>query len=132
MDEYNSAPVGFRQVTEKEFVQNSAYFTYSASKVQFRQMYVRSIEDPTTDPDSRKNGALIQGHLHFYHDGTSCMLERDYWAGKIRYWLFGCDHKYQDINWNECQKRGIYHAGRCYSVSECEKCGHINAVDSSD
>jgi len=45
----------------------------------------------------------------------------------------GCEHsKFRSIPQAECRTRGIYHAGRCYSVSECLDCGIVSAVDSSD
>ena len=41
-------------------------------------------------------------------------------------------HSYRDLSPAEARVRGIYHAGRCYHVSLCDGCGHVQAVDSSD
>lgn len=41
-------------------------------------------------------------------------------------------HAYRDLSPAEARARGIYHAGRCYHVSLCDGCGHVQAVDSSD
>ena len=41
-------------------------------------------------------------------------------------------HSYRELSPAEARVRGIYHAGRCYHVSLCDGCGHVQAVDSSD
>lgn len=41
-------------------------------------------------------------------------------------------HEWRSVPQDECRRRNIFHGGRCYHVSECINCHHINAVDSSD
>ena len=77
--------------------------------------------------DSCKARALSECHVPaWYHlVGTStCVC-----CGR----KLGCEHKrMKSLSQEECHNRKIYHAGRCYSVSECLDCGDIHAVDSSD
>jgi hypothetical protein len=45
----------------------------------------------------------------------------------------GCVHDYaKQLSYKECQERGIYHAGSCWHVYECSKCGSTLSEDSSD
>jgi hypothetical protein len=41
-------------------------------------------------------------------------------------------HEWRTVTPEECRRRGIYHASRCYRVHECVHCGKINSIDSSD
>lgn len=43
-----------------------------------------------------------------------------------------CVHKNRELSVEECRARGIGHHGMCWHVYECEKCGQIRSVDSSD
>lgn len=44
-----------------------------------------------------------------------------------------CQHKYgEEVSVAECREKGIYHAGRCWHVYKCEKCGEYRGFDSSD
>lgn len=44
-----------------------------------------------------------------------------------------CIHDYaKQLSFQECRERGIYHAGNCWHVYECSKCGSTISQDSSD
>jgi hypothetical protein len=44
-----------------------------------------------------------------------------------------CVHDYaRQLSYAECRDRGVYHAGRCWHVYECSKCGKTLSQDSSD
>lgn len=44
-----------------------------------------------------------------------------------------CIHDYaRKLTFAQCRERGIYHAGRCWHVYECTKCGATTSQDSSD
>lgn len=103
-------PKDWREITEKEFAQG-----------QFRIFtWVKGIEN-------RFNGTLF-----WFYDGTGVAICTDYWGGKVKYYAFGCDHKYVELLPEECKIRGIEHLGRCYHVDECQKCKRISTRDSSD
>jgi hypothetical protein len=50
----------------------------------------------------------------------------------IKFYKFGCHHKFRELGGRECNERDIYHAGNCYHVQECTLCGFIEAHDTSD
>ena len=125
---YNDAPVGMREITQKDFAQ-SMFFTYTPQAIETRQVH------------SDKFFARVQGSnrkcilsltIFWMHDGTGVCMSNDFWRGKIRYFFCGCDHDYQELSWQECQERGIRHEGRCWHVTECKTCKNISAHDSSD
>jgi hypothetical protein len=122
-NEFNHAPEGWREITEKEFAQ-SLFFSYAPDKTDHRQIFY--INGKPID------GPCISAFLYYFYDGTGVALSNDFWGGKVHYYHFGCEHNYVEISVQECQKRGIFHAGNCYHVSECSKCGRIDSVDSSD
>jgi len=119
---YNDFPPGWTKITIKELVQDTRFSSYAPLFIEHRQML----------PTSGKNRTMVDAWLYFYDDGTGIGIVCNYWGEKISYFRFGCKHTYQGISSEECQKRGIYHGGRCYHVSVCTKCGHLNVVDSSD
>jgi hypothetical protein len=43
-----------------------------------------------------------------------------------------CIHDYNEIDYEKCLLLGVYHAGRCWHVYECSKCGKTRGYDSSD
>lgn len=121
---YNDFPKGWRSISQKEFVQGH-FFRYNPALIESRQMYDRSKENWQFQ---KYCGAT----LYWFHDNTGVAMETDHWKGEINYYAFGCDHDYQSLSQEACRARKIYHAGRCYHVSECSKCGNILSVDSSD
>lgn len=121
---YNDNPPGWRQITEKEFVQGH-FFRSSPAKVEFRQL-----RDPGVK--SERGTALRDARLFFFHDGTGVAMMEDFWAGKIHYFAFGCDHKYREVYGEEAANLGLRPTGRCDHALHCDKCGHGMVVDSSD
>jgi hypothetical protein len=98
-------------------------------------------------PHSRRNGDAYNCasgvYLYWYWDGTGVAVETDYWGVEmdkpeeertyVRYYAFElCQHKYKEMSHAWCKKNGVYHAGMCWHVERCSKCGHIKAYDSSD
>jgi hypothetical protein len=119
----NHAPRGWREITEKEFAQ-SLFFSHTPDKIDHRQiLYVNGKE---------VTGPMIAAFLYYFYDGTGIAVSSDFWNGKVHYYHFGCSHKYTELGYDTCQKRGFYHAGNCWHVSECSKCGFIESHDTSD
>lgn len=115
---YNEAPQKWRSITEEEFAK-SLFFQYNPEL----------IEDRAILQDDKP---ALMAKLFWFHDDTGIGMVNDFWGGKVQYFAFGCDHDYKELSAKECVKRGIYHGGQCYHVTECAKCKRINAVDSSD
>lgn len=119
----NDAPPGWEEISVKELVQKTLFSSYNPEVIDYRQILrVEGKPLPT----------MLPAKLLIYHDGTGVGIVCDYWGEKVTYYRFGCRHEYHELSYDDCCSRGIYHAGRCYHVSECSKCGHINAADSSD
>ena len=116
---FNDTLPGWREVTEGE-IARSNFASHSPVAREYRQ--IRS--------DDGK--PMLAVTLYFMHDGTGVGMHFDYWGQKVRWFKFGCAHKYVGLSQEECRAAGIYHGGRCYHVSKCSECGHVNAVDSSD
>lgn len=115
---YNDAPVGFREVTPAEFVDSRASI-YAADLYEIRQIW-----------DMKSPALSVQ--MFFMPDRTGWAMMPDRHSRRVRYFLFGCEHRYRELSMAECRERGVYHAGRCYHVRLCERCGYISAVDTSD
>ena len=126
----NTAPEGFREVTEHEF---SKVFGHNAikGKQEYKQLLA--------DSDGNKFPQMLPVYLFEFYDGTGVGIESvsSYsWQNKkqeysIRYYAFGCDHKYTELSQATCRERGISHYGMFCHVYECETCGRIEQVDSS-
>jgi hypothetical protein len=44
-----------------------------------------------------------------------------------------CIHEFsRELGLAECRARGLYHAGRCWHVMQCVRCGATRSYDSSD
>lgn len=128
-------PENWRRITEKEFVQGQwRLYSHSATQVftQFnrRDYQDRKISDRVGDPDT--GDVPYDAHCWIFYDGTGVALSTYYWRGKLFYFAFGCEHETRELSRDECYNRGIYHGGRCYHVTECVKCGHVEGVDTSD
>jgi hypothetical protein len=121
---YNSEPPNFKKITEKEFVQNTKFFSFDPIKIEHR--YILRNSD-----NKLKNSIDIK--LYLYYDGTGVGISSDYSEGKIHYYKFSiCEHSFRELSIKECNERKIAHWGRCFHVYECEKCGFIESHDSSD
>jgi hypothetical protein len=121
---YNDAPPGWREISEKEFVQGQ-FFLNPLTKHEFRQILHAGV-------NSEKGHALVNARLYFFHDGTGVALMNDCWAGKLRYFAFGCDHTYREVYGEEARKLGLRPLGQCDHAYLCDKCDHTMLVDSSD
>ena len=117
----NAFPVGWREIAPEEFSQ-SDFFTYSPTHIEYRQMCDKSTP----------NKPMTSAKLFHFSDGTGIAMSSDYWAKKILYFKFGCDHSYSELSKHECGTRGIGHHGMCWHVYECANCGNILSQDSSD
>jgi hypothetical protein len=85
------------------------------------------------DPEDTQHKNAIHGaRLFLMYDKTGYAITRDYWAGKLRYFKFGCEHKYRNISLEEAIDRNLPRPARCLHIGECEKCNHILSTDSSD
>ena len=119
---FNDIPPNFKAISEKEFAQ-SKFFVYDFILTEHRQIKYK-IKDKEQFQDL---------HMYYFHDGTGIGIIRDYWDGKIYYFQFAnCEHKMVEITMAEAKKLKVYHAGSCYHVYKCEKCGLIESHDSSD
>jgi len=118
---YNYLPPNFKEITEKEFV-DSAFFTYNPELYEFRQVIYKL-----------GNKEYYRGlKLYYFHDGTGIGIMRDFENGKVHYFKFAkCEHEMVELGYQECQKEKIFHAGSCYHVYKCLKCGHVESRDSS-
>tara|TARA_Y100000034_G_scaffold117909_1_gene157935 strand:+ start:3578 stop:4012 length:435 start_codon:yes stop_codon:yes gene_type:complete len=122
----NLFPDGWREIDVEEFAQ-SEFFTYSPTHVEYRQMY-----DSNTDGvPSFRSSPMVAARLFHFHDGTGIAMSNEWWDKKVRYFKFGCDHKYNELSQKESRDRSISHFGMCYHVYECEKCNYIMSQDSS-
>jgi hypothetical protein len=123
---FNAAPPGWLEISEAEVATGSHLIRcYMPRHIEYRQITGQ------THPDGRP-APVLQVTLYFAHDGTGVAMSFDYHGKRVRWFAFGCEHAWRTVGYDECRTRGIYHAGRCWNVSECTKCGHVNAVDSSD
>lgn len=116
---WNDFPPAWRELTEEQFAK-SMFFTYTPVMHEFRQMLDRS----------KPQQPAMSATLYHMHDGTGFSIVNDFWAGKVRFYTFGCDHEYGDAS-EELRRRGIrLHQGE--HAGFCKKCGHLRIVDSSD
>ena len=129
---YNDFPPGWRRITEAEFV-GSRYFGYTPQFTEHRQM--------CRPPQHMTEGHMLGAVLYFFDDGTGVAVEAHRPPHKynekrpvpvVRYYAFGCAHEYREMSMAECKTEEITHNGNCWHVFLCEKCGQVNAYDSSD
>lgn len=124
---FNDFPLGWREVSVSEYAQWGQ--TYSPTHYESRQMMYEVLPDLKT---RHKTKELVSATLEWHKDGTGWAIVTDYWKETIKFYRFGCDHDYKELSVDDADKRGIYHARRCYHVVECKKCGHVMSYDSSD
>lgn len=120
---YNDFPPGWRSITPEEFSQHP-FWTYGFVATEHRQMW--------PDGRCRPGVKMTAARLFFMYDGTGVAMEQDYWGKTVRYYAFGCDHKYEELGQRYCLENNIPHFGRCWHVYRCTVCGHRDAQDSSD
>jgi hypothetical protein len=120
---FNDVPEGFREISEKDFVQGD-FFRYPFERYEFRQIFKAGLMD--------ENGhSMYNVKLFFLPDGTGVGMMDDHWAGKIRYFAFGCDHQYRDVYGQEAKDLGLMTGGSLRAYV-CDLCGHKMVQDSSD
>lgn len=113
---FNDIPPGWRETTEDDFAKSFRVWCLEGYDTrQFRD-----------SPYKTESGhPLIDAQLFFFNSQEHFGMMLDYWAGKVRYFRFGCDHDYRGVSVQEARQRGILHHGGTYFVRECRKCGHI-------
>ena len=106
-------PPNFREVDEAEFVKCAMRRIYTPERVEYRQFHVLRKENPDLPPDLQ---------LSWYHNGKGDAIYLDYWAEKVRYFLFAeCEH----------EMGNRVNLGTCYNQYTCSKCGYVEKIDSS-
>lgn len=115
--EFNQFPDGWRELTEAQF-SRSAFFTYAPERREMRQMHP---EPGTNDParlagegERRTAGVAMQATLYHFADQTGVALVSEYWRGKVRFFAFGCDHAFEDLDDVHGDRR-----------LKCPKCGLV-------
>ena len=119
---YNDPPIGLTEISDNEFA-NSLFFSYSPVYIDHKQILL---------PHSDGRNYYTSIKLFHFHDGTGIGIIRDSGTKKPRYYRYGCMHEYRSMSGHELREKKIPHFGECYHVEVCDKCGHINAYDSSD
>ncbi len=122
-DNGNSLPFGWAEITDRELVKSTPWGTYEPTHQEFRQARLVG-----------NNGreCFTGMFLYFFHDDTGVAMVTDYWnAPHVRWFRFGCKHQYREMTPAECSAQSIT-LFRCIHAYVCEKCGHVNVVDSSD
>jgi hypothetical protein len=127
-------PDNWRKITEEEFVQGKwRLYAHSATEVftQFNRSEYRErkISDKWNEPP--EGDVPFSAHCWIFYDGTGVAMAPYYWRGKMFYFAFGCEHETRELSRDECFNRNIYHGGRCWHVTECVKCGHVEGYDTS-
>lgn len=124
---FNEKPNGWRAITQEEFA-TSVFFSYMPTAIEFRQV-----------KQDEKRGNL-SCYMYYYWNGTGIALASECTytprapssVTSVKYFAFGCKHEYAELSRDMAHAAGIYHAGRCYHVTKCTKCGHVWSYDSSD
>ena len=114
----NQTPIGWREITEAEY-SHSMGFCYHPKFVEYRQFM----------PPGEKY--YLSGNLEWFHDGTGTCMISDHQNSKLRFFQFGCDHKYRAPTPEEWKEHDL-HGGNCIHNYICDKCGNIDTQDSSD
>lgn len=114
----NQFPFGWRAIDEKA-LSHSLFFYYFPTMIERRLLH----------PEGEQS---FEAFLYWFHDKSGIAFSRDYWKGTVKYFAFGCPHQYVELSKEECETRGIYHAGNCYHVEECKLCKGLSSRDSSD
>jgi hypothetical protein len=110
--QFNDIPPGWKEVDEEYIVTRSLWRTYAPRRMEYRQIRV-------------EGQPYMSVTLYFFHDGTGVGMHFDYWGKKIRWFHFGCEHVYTEIERPAGGRSGIH-------KSKCTKCEHIWVYDTSD
>lgn len=120
---FNESPSNWREIEEKELVQNTLWLTYTPVAVDYKQVIAPLGEYAQWCKEGKTSKVpSLAVSLFIYHDGSGIGIHRDYWAGKMRYFRFDFCHHEMVTD----EKR------MCWWAGHCSKCGWKNAIDSSD
>jgi len=126
-EEFNRAPKGFEEITQEEFAK-SKFFYYSHIASEYKQI----TENFDGTPIGTGNIA-IPIKLFWFFDGTGVGISNNWLEWTLKFFRFGCCHKYEEYSKEIAVKRNLpYSGGRCMHNMVCTKCGHIYQYDSSD
>lgn len=142
---FNEAPYGLCEITENEVVTETAFFTYSPQLLEYRQLstaVLARLGASTVTMKGKLRSVFLSPtsylaiHCYVMPDSTGVAIARDYAAGRVRWFFFGCDHDYVSKETLEyvgaqAKERGI-RFGRCEHAVGCHKCGLFQVIDSSD
>lgn len=118
----NEKPENFVEINEAEWAK-SDWFSYNPDKVEFRQFVIDDLDGKPIYHNFR---------LYWMPDGHGYAITNEFWKGRVRIFRFGCQHQWEELSYQECRKRDIGHAGKCWHVYECKLCKKIKGVDTSD
>lgn len=123
---YNTAPVGWRPITEAELAK-SRWMHYAPKVREHRQIH--QLLDGTHVPEHPelpgKEFGFLGVTMYWYSDGTGYAVQDLYWEGKLLYYAFGCEHSYKYIT-RERYAEVMGAKPMAYNgISECVFCGHI-------
>lgn len=117
---FNDAPPDFREITEADF-SRGPFFSQVFRRIEYRQIM---------NLEGERCALGIQ--LFFFADATGVGMAHDHRAGKVRYFAFGCAHKYREVHRDEMRALGF--RGMWFAHDHayfCDKCGDKRVVDSS-
>lgn len=86
---YNDPPVNMKEITEADFAK-SGFINASIVAMEYRQAYV--MDDLKADDKCRK---MMQLRMFWFADDTGIAMTTDYYKGKVRYFTFGCNHRFE-------------------------------------
>lgn len=111
-------PPNLTEITSDE-MWNSKLRSYTPDLIEYRQF----VFPGETTIDGVK--------LFYFYDHTGIIIRLT--PKGVKFYKFGrCEHKFREIGSEEAQQHGVIHWGRCYHVYLCDKCGYVEAHDSSD
>lgn len=125
-NDYNTAPPGWEQISEQEFAASS-FFRFSLIHYETREI--------TCYADGESVGERIDAKLFFTGEGEGFAMSMSRPTGGnpiVRYYRFGCKHRFERLTEQHCQERNIPHYGVGYHVRECALCKKIDVTDSRD
>jgi hypothetical protein len=116
---FNDFPDNWRELTEAEFAR-AGFWSYQPRFIETRQMMTG--RGPGGGTPAAMEKGMIPATLFHYGDGTGHAIRTDYWEKRVRFYAFGCAHKWQEIG----------SAGHCLHRMKCDACGRTQVIDSSD
>lgn len=139
---FNDKPLGWREVDEAYIATKSLFRMYAPLMREYRQIINKNDCDCIASGNEAKpkqhgadahakncavyrNDPALHVTLYFFHDGTGVGMSFDYWAKKIRWFVFGCEHRYAEVSRPAGNRSGLH-------TSRCTICGYVNSYDTSD